>query len=353
MRNRLLVSAAILAAGATLASAQHAPDGGAGQYRPQARKHDPNSPPAAQHRRLQPQHAAAKHTGEPSNAENSQHNARSAPATARHNELPPAPPHGARGHGDRYDGMAIDRSIWDRALAQGRAQSERFARTRQGRSQATAAAPGDHRAARAPHVKDHTKDHVLHQEAHRPPGHAAGRANEKELKAHSAAPPHPRQENTLSSSGGQADIRKAQAALNQQGFNVGDLDGKLGQRTKKALIAFQKQHGFEITGKVDRATLEALNAGAGANKDDHAAGRSGTQQTPAQAAPQNPAVPATTGQGSPIPAAPPQQQPAEGETPPTAVQDGHQLPDASNRVPAGSPQEDYKDDLLPSGNDQR
>jgi len=352
-----LVSAAILVAGVTLACAQHAPVGGAGQDHSQARKHDASRPPTAQNRRSQddtarkasqPQHAAAKHTGEPSHGEASPHSARSAP------------------HG----GMAGDRSIWDRAMAQGRAQSEQSTRQHQGRSRPTAAALGDHHGATAKDYKDHakdytaknhinddhhTKDHARHQEAHHPPGHAMGRASEKELKAHSAAPSHPHKDNASSShAGGKADVRKAQAALNQQGFNVGDPDGKLGQRTKKALIAFQKQHGFKTTGKVDSATLQALNAGSNAqspNKDDHAAGRA--QQTPAQAAPQNvPAAPATTGQES-TPAAASPRQPAEGETPPAAAQDGRQLPDASSRVPAGSPQEDYKDDSVPSGNDQR
>jgi murein L,D-transpeptidase YcbB/YkuD len=340
MRNRLLLSAAILAAGVALASAQHAPGGGTGQDRPQARKHDANHPSAAQNRRsqdsaarkaAQPQHAAAKHAGE-SHGETSQHNARS------------LPPRATREHGDLHGGLASDSSIRDRAIAQGRAQLEQSIRQHQGRSQTTAATPGYRRGAKD-HAKDHGKDHAKdHQEAHRPPNHVMGRASEKELKAHSAAPSHPHQDKTSSSHAGeQADVRQAQTALNQQGFSVGDPDGKLGQRTKKALIAFQKQHGFQTTGRVDRATLEALNG----------AGRNRAQQTPAQAAPQNvPAVPATTGQGSATPAAA-QQQPTEEETPPAAAHDGQHLPDASSRVPAGSPQEDYKDDLVPSGNDQR
>jgi peptidoglycan hydrolase-like protein with peptidoglycan-binding domain len=170
------------------------------------------------------------------------------------------------------------------------------------------------------------------------------------LKAHSAAPSHPHHGSaSVSHAEGQADIRTAQLALNQQGFNVGDPDGKLGQRTKKALIAFQKQHGFKTTGKVDSATLQGLSAAISPTKGDQAAG---AQQTPAQAPPSVPAEPAPAGQGSPTPAAA-SQQPAEGETPPDAVQDGRQLPDASSRVPAGSPQEDYKDDSVPPGNDQK
>jgi peptidoglycan hydrolase-like protein with peptidoglycan-binding domain len=94
--------------------------------------------------------------------------------------------------------------------------------------------------------------------------------------------------NATKISTGEADVRKIQEALNQQGFNVGDADGKLGRRTKEALIAFQKQHGFRTTGKVDRQTLQALTASAASPAGPSA---------PAASAPQG-AEPATAGQGS-------------------------------------------------------
>ena len=77
-------------------------------------------------------------------------------------------------------------------------------------------------------------------------------------------------------------------SLNRQGFNVGEPDGVLGRRTKEALMALQKQRGFEATGKADRATLDALNAG-------------------------NPGEPTTTGQGGP------QQRPPENPPPASAA----------------------------------
>jgi peptidoglycan hydrolase-like protein with peptidoglycan-binding domain len=347
MRNRLLVSAAILVAGVAVASAQHTPGGGHDhQAHDQARNHDsgrrtPNSaagksatratgslqsrsgPPRGKgsgaENRPKPQHAAAKRPGEP----------------------PPS----ARERGARRDAQAGNRD--GRPLAH---------------SHPPAAAPG-HRSA---------TDHARSEAPRRRPEQAMGRADVRDLKVqprtadrkigtHRAAAPPPRGDSA--SPAGKADVRKAQAALNQQGFNVGDPDGKLGQRTKKALIAFQKQHGFQTTGKVDRTTLQALNPGGGAqdkakdntHKDQlykDSANKDGTRargQAPSTTAPQNaPAAPSTTGQGTLAPAP---SQPAEEERP--ANPDGLQMPDASSRVPAGAPQEDYKDDQLPPGGDQR
>jgi peptidoglycan hydrolase-like protein with peptidoglycan-binding domain len=152
----------------------------------------------------------------------------------------------------------------------------------------------------------------------------------------------------------QTDVRKAQTALNQQGFYVGDPDGKLGQRTKKALITFQKQHGVEATGKVDRATLQALDAGVpGAGAAKASAIKDANQKrgpAPPATAPQNPtAAPGTTGQGAPATT-----WPADSETSPQRDGLQNNLPDFGGRVPAGAPQENYKDDTLPSSEgDQR
>jgi hypothetical protein len=137
---------------------------------------------------------------------------------------------------------------------------------------------------------------------------------------------------------GVADIRKVQEALKQQGFNIGDVDGKLGRHTKDALIAFQKQHGFQTTGKLDRQTLQALNARAAAP-----AGPGGSRASSATSAPQG-AEPATTGQGggAPPPAAVPQ--PVDEMAPPAPAIPPMPDNSATGRVPSGSPQDD---DTLP------
>jgi hypothetical protein len=346
MRNTLLVSAAILVAGVAVASAQHAPGGGSQNRQPRshdARAHDVSRPPSGQSRRSQGDVAGKA-----------------------------APPQRARtaGSPQKSKGAGPENA---------QKPPQRAAAKRHGVPSCAEASPPRAHNARSGLPNRGANDHARSQAARRPPGQAMGRASEHEIKAQphtaktskagkitskatskvrttaGAAPQSPSRRDSASLAG-RMDVRTAQTALNQQGFNVGDPDGKLGQRTKKALIAFQKQHGFQTTGKVDRATLQALNTGggqgAGSTKDS--ANKDGNQRhgpAPAAAAPQNtPAAPSTTEQGGAAPATT-WPQPADGQTP--AIPDGLQMPDAAGRVPAGAPQEDYKDDTLPSGDDQR
>jgi hypothetical protein len=74
-------------------------------------------------------------------------------------------------------------------------------------------------------------------------------------------------------------IRQAQIILKQKGFDVGDIDGKLGPRTRKALMAYQQQQGLQATGQMDQQTVTALGVVHG----------SGQQNTPGAGL--------TTGQG--------------------------------------------------------
>lgn len=50
-----------------------------------------------------------------------------------------------------------------------------------------------------------------------------------------------------------------QKALKAAGFYAGAIDGKLGPRTKKAVIDFQKANGLKADGKVGPKTLAALD----------------------------------------------------------------------------------------------
>lgn len=52
-------------------------------------------------------------------------------------------------------------------------------------------------------------------------------------------------------------IRKIQQALTDAGLNPGTADGKMGPRSKNALIDFQKKHGL-TEGKITRETLREL-----------------------------------------------------------------------------------------------
>jgi lipoprotein-anchoring transpeptidase ErfK/SrfK len=53
-------------------------------------------------------------------------------------------------------------------------------------------------------------------------------------------------------------VAKVQILLDQARFSPGIIDGRWGKNTEKAVFWFQKAHGIEPTGQVDRRTLEAL-----------------------------------------------------------------------------------------------
>ena len=55
-----------------------------------------------------------------------------------------------------------------------------------------------------------------------------------------------------------ADVRTLQTMLNALGYSCGRVDGKFGDRTKAAVIAFQRRNGLKVDGIVGRATKTRL-----------------------------------------------------------------------------------------------
>ncbi|WP_269931055.1 peptidoglycan-binding protein [Aminobacter sp. HY435] len=55
-------------------------------------------------------------------------------------------------------------------------------------------------------------------------------------------------------------IQNVQAILNKNGYEAGKADGMMGQKTKDAIAAFQKDNGLASTGEIDTAVVEALIA---------------------------------------------------------------------------------------------
>ncbi len=53
-------------------------------------------------------------------------------------------------------------------------------------------------------------------------------------------------------------IREIQLALRKAGFDPGAIDGKMGAKTKRALIAFQKSKGLVANGTLDDKTVKRL-----------------------------------------------------------------------------------------------
>jgi peptidoglycan hydrolase-like protein with peptidoglycan-binding domain len=53
-------------------------------------------------------------------------------------------------------------------------------------------------------------------------------------------------------------IEQVQRALDQKGFNVGHVDGIVGNETEGALRSFQQKQGLQASGQIDQETLAAL-----------------------------------------------------------------------------------------------
>jgi peptidoglycan hydrolase-like protein with peptidoglycan-binding domain len=56
-------------------------------------------------------------------------------------------------------------------------------------------------------------------------------------------------------------VAAAQRALNTRGYDAGQVDGRMGPRTRKAVRAFQEAEGLEVTGRLDEPTMARLRAG--------------------------------------------------------------------------------------------
>jgi peptidoglycan hydrolase-like protein with peptidoglycan-binding domain len=59
------------------------------------------------------------------------------------------------------------------------------------------------------------------------------------------------------------DVRAAQRALKEKGFNPGPIDGVMGPRTSAAVRDFQQKENLKVTGRLDAETRSRLTASAG------------------------------------------------------------------------------------------
>ena len=61
---------------------------------------------------------------------------------------------------------------------------------------------------------------------------------------------------------GNVDMKKAvqniQRILNKNGYDAGGADGVMGQKTKNAIMAFQKDNGMDATGQIDEKLVRTL-----------------------------------------------------------------------------------------------
>jgi len=61
----------------------------------------------------------------------------------------------------------------------------------------------------------------------------------------------------------QKQVQEIQSKLKEQGYEVGQVDGKFGPATKQALREFQADKGINSSGQPDAQTLAALDLGSG------------------------------------------------------------------------------------------
>ena len=61
-------------------------------------------------------------------------------------------------------------------------------------------------------------------------------------------------------------VRSAQQALMDKGYNPGPVDGLMGPRTKAAVTDFQRKEGLEANGSLDMQTMSRLGAQARASE---------------------------------------------------------------------------------------
>jgi len=60
-----------------------------------------------------------------------------------------------------------------------------------------------------------------------------------------------------------ADIKQAQQALKDKGYDPGAVDGVMGARTKEAIKSFQNASSLQVTGTLDAATAQQLGVSSG------------------------------------------------------------------------------------------
>lgn len=70
--------------------------------------------------------------------------------------------------------------------------------------------------------------------------------------------PEPEQRGAAPVANAALQVRDAQHRLNQLGYNAGPEDGVMGRATRAALMEFQRTERLPATGRLDRATVDAL-----------------------------------------------------------------------------------------------
>ena len=89
---------------------------------------------------------------------------------------------------------------------------------------------------------------------------AATRAKPDQAAPSTAAKAAGHAANDAETNGGEAELLRAQILLDRSRFSPGEIDGRGGSNTRRAIAAFQASRDLESSGELDEATWKALNA---------------------------------------------------------------------------------------------
>jgi peptidoglycan hydrolase-like protein with peptidoglycan-binding domain len=73
-------------------------------------------------------------------------------------------------------------------------------------------------------------------------------------------------------------VTAAQRALNARGYDAGEVDGRMGPKTREAVRAFQEAQGLEVTGRLDERTMARLREGRADERGSASPGTAGTRR---------------------------------------------------------------------------
>jgi len=134
----------------------------------------------------------------------------------------------------------------------------------------------------------------------REPAQTERKKGETEMEARGAQKPGRMEKSGAESTGAEEsqgeksapyDIKKAQEALKNKGHDPGSMDGVMGQQTRQAIRAFQKDNGLKESGTLDAETAEKLGIekGTASGASSKRSGGMGKQASPMQNEPSSPA----------------------------------------------------------------
>jgi hypothetical protein len=270
MRNKLLISTALLAAGIVLASCEKTPNAEPGAEAQNSDGSTTSAPKEAGGGQAQTPGAQEKET-QAQRSETAERGGQSAQGTPITNEQ--------KKDGQHEEGMNAQTANTDQNGPNSSQSAQAQEQSAKRNEQEGQSAPAEQKANQSSEQSEPL------QQGQAPDPQQTQRQNEPQQTQVQNEPPQTpaSQRNAPGAVGGAVNlsreqIRQAQTILKQKGFDVGDIDGKLGPRTRKALMAYQQQQGLQATGQIDQQTITALGIVHGSGQRDTSGADSTTGQ---------------------------------------------------------------------------